>query len=161
MDDNALYHIVYLSASSHLLSDAELEAILSTSRANNRERGITGMLLYSDGGFIQVLEGPPSEVMSLYHTIERDPRHKRLIALLKGPIEERNFPDWEMGFQRVDPDADEISGYSRFFDDPPPKEAFRDVLPRPLKLLLSFKESNMRERTDAPSLRSGAGTRLV
>ena len=160
MDDASLYHIVYLSASSRLLSDEELDTILATSRANNRARGITGMLLYSDGGFIQVLEGPKPDVMDLYHTIERDARHGRLITLLEGPIEARNFPDWEMGFERVSPEDADLPGFSRFFDDPAPREAFRKALPRPLKLLLSFKENNAPDQRGR-SFRRKTGPRLV
>lgn len=159
---SSLYHIVYLSAASHRLGDDELRAILSTSRSNNRERGITGMLLYSDGAFIQALEGHEPEVKALYNTIERDPRHGRIITLLDGPIDARNFPQWEMGFQHVDADNPDLPGFSRFFDEPDPHEDLRRILPRPIKLLLSFKQSSTaRPRESAPCYRSGPGTKLV
>ncbi len=160
--DSPLYHIVYLSAASHSLSDDDLRAILSTSRPNNRKRGITGMLLYSDGGFIQALEGPKEEVTDLYRTIERDPRHGRIITLLEGPIEARNFPEWEMGFEHVAPETPELPGFTRFFDEPAPDEELRQVLPRPIKLLLSFKQNSTTASGRSPSpYRSGPGMKLV
>ena len=159
MENDPLYHVVYLSSASHALSDEELDAILATSRANNRERGVTGMLLYSEGGFIQVLEGPKRKVLDLYAIIERDPRHHRIIDLLEGPIATRNFPNWEMGFERLQGDAD-LKGFSHFFDEPAPHDDLRKALPRPLRLLLSFKENNTSHAPAQSEPRSG-GPRLV
>lgn len=156
-----LYHIVYLSASSHLLSDEDLRAILTTSRANNRERGVTGMLLYSEGGFIQALEGPKNEVIDLYRIIGHDPRHGQLTTLLEGPIGERNFPHWTMGYRRVDPNTSEVPGFSRFFDEPSPRSAFRKALPPPLKLLLFFKENSTSPYQGPQQLGGAPGVRLV
>lgn len=137
-----LYHLVYLSAATAEFSEDDLSDILKASRRNNQRRGITGMLLYSDGGFIQALEGPKEEVLDLYEKIEQDPRHSNAIKLLDGPIEERDFSEWEMGFQKVDAGAANLPGFSRFLEDPSPTTANRKELARPLKLLLSFKESN-------------------
>jgi hypothetical protein len=156
-----LYHVVYLSSASHLLSDDELRAILSVSRRNNRERGITGMLLYSDGGFIQALEGPRDEVDALYKTIARDPRHGRIITLLEGPIDARNFPQWTMGFQHVDADDPDLPGFTHFFDEPTPHDEARRLLPRPIELLLSFKETSTPQKPSPTRYRSGPGTKLV
>ena len=139
-----LYQLVYVSAATDLFADDELRDILATSRSNNQQRGITGMLLYSDGGFIQALEGPKAEVLDLYATIEQDPRHNHTIKLLDGPIDERNFPQWEMGFRQVDPSTRQLPGFSRFLDDPSPTSAARKELAHPMKLLLSFKETNAR-----------------
>ncbi len=86
-----LYHLVYLSAATDEFSEDDLTDILAASRRNNPKRDITGMLLYSDGGFIQALEGPKQEVLDLYEKIEQDPRHSGAIMLANGPIEERSF----------------------------------------------------------------------
>lgn len=86
-----LLSLVYISASSHLMNDAELEAILQESRENNSELGLTGMLLYYEGAFMQVLEGSEEVVRSLYMRIAQDPRHHRILPLLEEYIAERNF----------------------------------------------------------------------
>jgi len=137
-----LYHLVYLSAATDAFSEDDLTDILAASRRNNPKRDITGMLLYSDGGFIQVLEGPKQEAFDLYEKIEQDPRHSSTVKLADGPIEERSFSGWEMGFQEMDAQAAHMSGFSSFLDDPSPESADRMELSRPMKLLLSFKDKH-------------------
>src|SRR5688572_19699226 len=78
-----LFSLVYVSASTHLMEDAELEAILTKSRDNNAELGLTGMLLYYEGAFMQVLEGTEENVRGLYTRISQDPRHHRVTLLLE------------------------------------------------------------------------------
>ena len=53
-----MHQLVYVSAASWAMSNAELNEILDVSRRNNRQSGVTGMLLHLDRGFLQVLEGP-------------------------------------------------------------------------------------------------------
>jgi hypothetical protein len=52
-----MFHVIYASAASHLLTKAELQAMLQETRETNVQVGVTGMLLYKDGSFLQVLEG--------------------------------------------------------------------------------------------------------
>lgn len=56
------------------------------------------MLLYSDGRFVQALEGPEDAVRALYARIQRDPRHARVLTVRAGPGPRRYFADWSMGF---------------------------------------------------------------
>lgn len=137
-----LYHLVYMSAATDAFSEEDLTDILAASRRNNPKRNVTGMLLYSDGGFIQVLEGPKEQVLALYEHIEQDPRHSSTIKLAEGAVEERSFSEWEMGFQKVDARAAHMAGFSSFLDDPTPAKADRMELARPMKLLLSFKDKH-------------------
>lgn len=92
---------VYVSAAQALFDDQQLSALLTQSRRDNRARGITGMLLYVDGNFMQALEGEHAIVEALLQKISRDPRHKRIVTLYHAPIPERNFPDWSMGLVRL------------------------------------------------------------
>jgi len=141
--DTDLHQLVYLSAATEAFSEEDdLSDILKASRRNNRHRDITGMLLYSDGGFIQALEGPKEEVLDLYEKIEQDPRHGSTITLLDRSAEERAFSEWEMGFKQVDATTARMPGFSDFLKDPSPATATRKELARPLKLLLSFKEDH-------------------
>jgi hypothetical protein len=91
-------NIVYVSTALKLLDNDELLNILDTARKNNAERGITGVLLYSEGVFIQLLEGDDDEVDHIFAQIEKDTRHKNMITLIDEDIRTRDFPDWSMGF---------------------------------------------------------------
>lgn len=77
---------------------AEIGTILERSRANNRRDGITGGLLFSEGCFAQVLEGPVDAVERTFERIQCDARHGAVTVLRAGPIAARDFPDWSMGF---------------------------------------------------------------
>ena len=80
------------------MSPGDLESILHTSRRNNLDADITGLLLYRNTDFIQFLEGPPSEIDALMDRISRDDRHTRVRVLMVEQASERSFPDWKMGF---------------------------------------------------------------
>src|SRR6478735_2944782 len=94
-------NIVYLSTAVTLLNDDQLIDILTSARKNNAERDVSGMLLYSEGTFIQVLEGEDTQVDAIFAKIETDPRHKNLITLINGSIVHKNFARWAMGFNNV------------------------------------------------------------
>lgn len=94
-----MYYLVYVSSSSHLLSNAELKDILVKSYQKNKRLGLTGMLLYSEGNIIQLIEGEEKRVLDLYNQIRKDFRHHDVIKVVDGVISERNFPDWSMGFE--------------------------------------------------------------
>ncbi|TSD67437.1 BLUF domain-containing protein [Inquilinus sp. KBS0705] len=91
-------NIVYLSTAVKLMSDADLIDILRVARAQNAENRISGVLLYSEGTFLQVLEGDDANVNAIYANIQKDKRHKNLITLLDEPISQKSFSDWSMGF---------------------------------------------------------------
>ena len=91
--------LVYLSTARALFSDSELMELLKISQVRNAPAGITGLLLYSNGNFIQLLEGDGEAVQTLYARITRDPRHHNCIQLFDRAAETRLFPDWSMGFR--------------------------------------------------------------
>jgi hypothetical protein len=118
--------LVYCSSATNAFSEADLVALLSQSRENNARLDITGMLLYKDGNFIQVLEGPDDAVRQLFNTISADYRHRGVIKLLERPVEERHFADWSMAFRNLtDPGLRDIPGYSEFLNEPLDSPAFR------------------------------------
>ncbi len=96
-----LVQLVYCSAASHFISRAELTDILESSRRNNICKGITGMLLYSDGSFFQVLEGEENNIDELMAILAKDPRHQRITVIIREPIAERSFCDWSMGYADI------------------------------------------------------------
>ena len=78
-------------------SPAAIEAILTQSRLHNPASGITGVLCYGGGIFLQAIEGGRSVVSELYGHIQRDERHKDVELLAFEEISERRFGGWTMG----------------------------------------------------------------
>lgn len=97
-DGEACHSIVYVSTAIANLSEANLLYMLQRARFANQLAGITGVLMYGGGQFLQVLEGCPSAVRRLYARIEADPRHSRLEKLADGLLPQREFRNWHMSF---------------------------------------------------------------
>ena len=91
--------LLYVSQETAPLEPDQLMALLRGARANNRRRGITGLLAYRDGQFMQILEGEKAEIQRLFATIEADPRHDAVAVIWRSPIEERDFAAWPMAFR--------------------------------------------------------------
>ena len=106
------YSLAYESQASVPLTAPDLLDLLGQSRANNARLGLTGILLYRHGTFLQVLEGPRGQVDDLYATIERDPRHHEVSTVLAEDRRGRRFPDWTMGFADVDGDLGDVDGFN-------------------------------------------------
>ena len=107
-----MHHIVYQSTALGHLTANDLRSLLRQCRANNLRNGITGLLLYCNGNFLQVLEGPPEPVRQLYENIRADLRHTSVVTLSDGPVERRIFMDWTMGFQYLSgEDFNRLVGY--------------------------------------------------
>jgi hypothetical protein len=97
------------------MSTDDLLGLLRECHANNRIRGVTGMLLYGNDTFLQTLEGDDSVVDGIYADIAADDRHKDVKLLLRKPVEHRQYADWSMGFQRVsDKELQNIEGLKDF-----------------------------------------------
>lgn len=94
--------LVYISSAVRLMKDNELAQILQAARRHNPANGITGVLLYRDGNFIQVLEGEPAQVEATFARIERDPRHRQVLVLSRETQVARVFEHWTMGFRNID-----------------------------------------------------------
>ena len=91
-----LSQLIYRSHALTGLSDVELEKIVSTSQLNNKSLNITGILLYADKYFMQVLEGPTREVERLFARIQSDHRHTEVVLVSIHPIHLRRFDQWSM-----------------------------------------------------------------
>jgi hypothetical protein len=100
-----MYYIIYLSAGVKWFSETELKDILAVSNVNNRRDDITGLLLYSEGNFIQLLEGEENVVQQTFQKISGDERHKGITHIASGLLAERNFPEWAMGFKSIDAES--------------------------------------------------------
>ncbi len=104
--------LLYASNTSRDVSQDVLDDILAASRRNNPRDGITGMLLYVEGGFMQVLEGEDAAVSAVYARIARDRRHWNSQVLLDRAAP-RAFGEWSMGFERPRPGDDGIFAITR------------------------------------------------
>jgi hypothetical protein len=112
-----LVHCIYASAATRDLDEAELVALLNHARAANARRGVTGMLVYSDGSFFQVIEGAQEVVEALLDRIALDPRHERLTRIIHEPIARRTFGEWTMGYARMTADdLRAVDGLNDFFE---------------------------------------------
>jgi hypothetical protein len=98
-----LVRLLYASRARDPITNETIASILSQSRKNNPESGVTGVLCVCHGGvFIQVLEGGRVEVNQLYSKVLHDNRHTDVTLLDYAEIAERRFSGWRMG--RVDLD---------------------------------------------------------
>jgi hypothetical protein len=92
-----LVRLMYASRAVPTVDQDQLNAILRKSKSSNPGDGITGVLCFSGGIFLQVLEGGRSQVNRLYNRIVADPRHTDVEVLLYEEIGERRFAGWSMG----------------------------------------------------------------
>ncbi|WP_333809605.1 BLUF domain-containing protein [Flavobacterium sp.] len=99
-----MHRIIYLSSGIKIFSDEEINDLLKVSRNNNQKNGITGLLLYSDGNFMQILEGEKEAVEITYKKIVNDNRHRNIIVVANESVKKRNFSEWKMGYSVVDPE---------------------------------------------------------
>jgi hypothetical protein len=136
----SMYHLLYVSSAVNLFTDAQLDDLLRVSRHNNSSCGVTGMLLYVGGNFIQLLEGEKEVVQATHLRIAHDPRHHGLITLLQGDCDKREFSEWSMGFKKAEKaNADGVAGYSDFLQGNGDEPAHRSAA---MKLFFYFKNNN-------------------
>jgi hypothetical protein len=137
-----LFHLIYVSTATNRLDNGDLSQLLYRSRRRNQRNRVTGMLLYKDKHFMQVLEGNETNVMNVFASIEKDFRHKGIDVLRAEYIQHRDFPDWSMGFRNASGfSSTTVPGFTDFleadfdvsFFAEDPKEAYR--------MLLALKES--------------------
>ena len=77
---------------------SHLIGILRKARINNKLSDVTGLLVFVDGTFLQVLEGEESTVKDLMEKISEDTRHRDIKVILGSNVERRTFSNWEMAY---------------------------------------------------------------
>lgn len=129
-------------------SKDDLVELLERSRNNNAAVDVTGMLLYVDGSFFQILEGPEEAVDALAAKIETDERHGQMTVIMRETIATRSFSEWTMGFADITAsEIDEIEGMNDFFDG---QRSLADIDGgRAKKLLTAFAKGRWRVRLGA------------
>ncbi len=105
-----MFRLIYKSAARHeaeeMFRPPNLPAILEASRRRNGEVGLTGVLVYTGNGFLQVLEGGQAEVLGVFERLLVDRRHRSISVIEMGETERRLFGCWSMGFLGASPEAD-------------------------------------------------------
>jgi hypothetical protein len=110
-----LIHVIYVSAASPDISEHDTVKFLNEARKANRQNDVSGMMLYLGGCFLLLLEGDATKVDTASSAIFADNRERRMI--LREPIAEREFPEWIMGFETVEPhEAGRLIGEPLLFD---------------------------------------------
>lgn len=93
-----MHRLIYGSRAVRPMDVSDLTSLLRVSRDRNEAAGLTGMLLYCDESFLQLLDGPLDALEETYARICADPRHEDLRLLMLEPAAKPLFPNWTMGF---------------------------------------------------------------
>lgn len=94
--------LVYVSTARALPTHAVVGDILEAAHRNNPEHSLTGMLLWADMTFAQLLEGPEDSLDAMWARLTTDARHEAVRLLTRWPIEQRFFGEWSMASRRLD-----------------------------------------------------------
>ena len=108
MPSSALNRLVYISRATPEVAariDVAVADIVAVSQRNNASADVTGMLVASNGWFLQALEGPRREVSATLARIAHAPRHERFELLQGGPADGRMFGRWTMVARSLSPKA--------------------------------------------------------
>lgn len=112
-----LYRLMYVSTAVDELSYSDLDHILTAARFHNAQVDVTGLLIYRDGLFLQVLEGPFKSVREVLSRVILDQKHSNLRVLFEGPADERFFEDWGMAFLDSDLSEENDKRLQKLFSD--------------------------------------------
>jgi hypothetical protein len=134
----ALHQLIYMSTLSDK-KESYLRSILEACMHTNKLAEVTGMLLYTDGRIMQVLEGDEVVIKALYEKIQKDKRHYDVFLLDEFPIDKRSFPDWSMGFRNISAyELSKFPHYASFFTCTPDELATRSQAGMAQQILTAF-----------------------
>lgn len=89
------YGICYVSSATDQFKEKYVEDFMYDISLENNANNIRGILLYSEGNFLQVLEGEKSKILKLYSKIEQDPRHKGIIQIVGRELRNGSYDGYE------------------------------------------------------------------
>lgn len=134
------YQLIYASTASPDTTESDVIAIMQKAYHNNKQRGITGIILYKNGNFMQIIEGEREVVEALYRTISQDPRHMNVMAIMTRSVVEREFSDWSMGIRDLNNfDLSILEAYNPVFEYPLNSQTFVDNGSYALAFIRAFK----------------------
>jgi hypothetical protein len=136
-----VYQVIYASAAAVPFSESDLATLLLRARGNNERLGITGLLLYHEGSFLQALEGDEAALASLFSTISGDKRHDHIVKLLAREVPDRHFSGWNMGFVSMSSVSKTLPGFSDYLRHRGEPDAKADAAAR---VLSAFRDGRFR-----------------
>ncbi|MFO8147542.1 MAG: BLUF domain-containing protein [Bacteroidota bacterium] len=126
------YAIAYVSSASKDLKEQEIKTILEKSVAWNNRQGLTGILLYSEGNFFQVIEGEESVTKELFESIKKDPRHHNVLQIFAKEIHREAYDGYKADFISANADYDpkKFESYLKQIEvlDDPTQKAIKNML---------------------------------
>jgi hypothetical protein len=134
-----LFQIVYVSCSVGKLTEMDLDNLLEEIREKNIRKGVTGLLLYNDELFIQIIEGERTVIEELYAVLAKDARHNNIVKILEEPVECRSFPNWSMGYKKLNKNESmNLPGFNELMHNNNPEQVLRGNTQQILYLVESF-----------------------
>lgn len=106
-----VFQLGYVSTATAPVDRSALADILAAARRRNVVEHVTGVLLYRDGRFLQLLEGPVPSVDGVYASIMEDPRHTDIHCVWTAHAAQRSFSQWTMGFRDLAEDPIQHPAY--------------------------------------------------
>ena len=97
-----MHRLIYTSTAKKLMTERDLQLLLRSARDKNAINEITGLLVYHDGCFLQVLEGEKEALQTCYKRISRDLRHQDCIVMFNDPVVSRMFTQWWMSYRPLE-----------------------------------------------------------
>lgn len=106
----SLERLAYFSTAVKEPTVSQFEHLLLRARERNASEGVTGVLIYAEGLYVQYLEGPGYGVSRVFRHISENTLHHQLFEVCREPIQSRDFSEWQMGFA-----ATIVSGLAKHF----------------------------------------------
>ena len=136
-----MFYLIYISSAAVHMDDDALMSLLDQSRIKNLSLDVTGMLVYKDGSFMQMLEGEKKTVLDLFDEITLDNRHKGILTMMEGDIKARNFEDWSMGFCHIGEEK-ELLEFDDYFKENLTFKDFHEDSKNAYRFMVKFNELN-------------------
>ena len=136
-----MFYLVYVSSCRGLMSRSSVQHLLQECVERNGPLGITGILLYQSGNFLQLLEGRQEVVKTLFAQIARDPRHHQVTRVLSGNAPARLFPNWSMAYKNL-ADLSDRHGYRALLDQKLGLRGFAPGQEKVLRFVRLFVQKN-------------------
>lgn len=140
------FQLCYASTATCEFKREDLLALLTQARQYNTEHSITGLLLFQDGHFVQVLEGETEPVRALYTHICKDKRHEHIALLFEEFVSQPQYPDWSMGFQALD--GSEWMEFPQEDSNPHHLRALAQTMGRAKELLMYIRKQGLNPAKD-------------
>lgn len=134
-----MIQLIYISSATRWPKEEDLLALLTQARERNLRQNVTGMLLYHNATYLQVLEGDSDDVHQIFNSIKRDTRNNGLVKLAECNIKKRDFPGWSMGFEDLTAySSDELPGFVDIFNGKLDKDIACNNKTAAIRLLMNF-----------------------